>query len=196
MQFRQADKALIRAGQLTVSFRRWKSPRAQVGRQYNLHPEGAIEVTAITPCKPRTSELTALRAAGYASRAELAKRLGCGMSETVYQVDFRYLGPDLVRQPQRGKLAGTALVTLAARLERMDRRAAAGPWTQAVLELISQHPGTRAGDLAGAIGWETQRFKEHVRRLKKLGLTVSSKVGYELSPRGQQVLDLLYQKTY
>ncbi len=52
----------------------------------------------------------------------------------------------------------------------------------------------RAADLAASSGWETRTFKEHVRRLRKLGLTLSLRAGYRLSPRGEQMLDLLYRK--
>ena len=34
-------------------------------------------------------------------------------------------------------------------------------------------------------------FKTDVRKLKKLGLTISHDVGYELSPRGRAVLQRL-----
>ena len=49
----------------------------------------------------------------------------------------------------------------------------------------------RAPDLAESVGWETKPFKEHVRKLKSLGLTVSHSPGYELSPRGRALLDRL-----
>jgi hypothetical protein len=46
----------------------------------------------------------------------------------------------------------------------------------------------RAPDLAASNGWETQAFKLDVRKLKNLGLTISLRVGYELSPRGREYL--------
>ena len=59
---------------------------------------------------------------------------------------------------------------LTAKLARMDKNA---PWTRKALELIREKPGTRAGDLAPAFGWETPRFKTQVRKLKAQGLTES-----------------------
>ena len=41
-----------------------------------------------------------------------------------------------------------------------------------------------ASKLAARVGRETLPFKTDVRKLKKLGLTQSFEVGYELSPRG------------
>ena len=59
-----------------------------------------------------------------------------------------------------------------------------------VLDAIGRRPGTRAADLAkGFPDWDTATFKQQVRKLKALGLTRSLETGYELSPRGRQVLE-------
>jgi len=42
--------------------------------------------------------------------------------------------------------------------------------------------------LAPALDWERADFKQHVRRLKALGLTISLEVGYRISPRGAACL--------
>ena len=74
------------------------------------------------------------------------------------------------------------------RLARMDERSSHGAWTKQFLTMISDQPHTRAPDLAASIRWETKPFKDHVRKLKGLGLTISHSPGYELSPRGHAVL--------
>ena len=38
---------------------------------------------------------------------------------------------------------------------------------------------------------DVKKFKRRVRQLKELGLTISLKTGYELSPRGREVLHRL-----
>jgi hypothetical protein len=74
-------------------------------------------------------------------------------------------------------------------LERLDRDHA---WTTATLRAIQAQPGTRAADLAAALGWpDLHVFKTHVRKLKGLGLTNSLEVGYRLAPRGQAYLQVL-----
>jgi biotin operon repressor len=73
----------------------------------------------------------------------------------------------------------------------MDSSSRRGPWTGAVLALITDRPGVVSTVLAEALGWERQDFKLHVRRLKELGLTLSLDVGYRLSPRGQSYLNYL-----
>ena len=73
----------------------------------------------------------------------------------------------------------------------MDARSKHGAWTQPTLEAIANSPGTRAGDLAAAQSRETPKFKTDVRKLKAMGLTISLEVGYQLSPRGEVVLEAL-----
>ena len=77
-----------------------------------------------------------------------------------------------------------------ARLHATDRRSAA-PWTAAALALIRDHPATRAGDLAAAMGWETPPFKANMRKLKALGLTQSLETGYRLTELGERVAALI-----
>jgi biotin operon repressor len=43
--------------------------------------------------------------------------------------------------------------------------------------------------LAETLGRERFALKTDIRKLKRLGLTLSLEVGYELSPRGQAYLD-------
>ena len=73
-----------------------------------------------------------------------------------------------------------------ARLNATDGRSAA-PWTASVLLLIRANPGTRAGDLAPAFGWQTPKFKANVRKLKALGVTQSLEIGYRLTEFGERV---------
>ena len=51
-----------------------------------------------------------------------------------------------------------------------------------------------ASQLARKLGRETLPFKVDVRKLKKLGLTQSFEVGYEISPRGRAYLDATTRK--
>ena len=129
------------------------------------------------------------KAAGYASVAELLEDLQGPADSTLYRLELRATSEADARQ----QLASNRLVEdgdvrqLQARLARLDR---AQPWTMATLTAIQQHPGTRAGDLYAGLGWpDLATFKAHVRQLKELGLTVSLRVGYRLSPRGEAYLN-------
>src|SRR5262249_43537378 len=71
------------------------------------------------------------------------------------------------------------------RLARLDAR---GPWTRRTLALIARRPRVAASQLAKKLGRETLPVKVDVRKLKRLGLTQSFEVGYEVSPRGKAYL--------
>jgi hypothetical protein len=99
-----------------------------------------------------------------------------------------------VRSDPRELLAGdddlddAAVAAIDRRLARLDAASSHGPWTQAYLEVIATRPQVRAPDLAAAFGRDVPEFKGDVRKLKNLGLTVSLRIGYRLSPRGEAYL--------
>ena len=105
---------------------------------------------------------------------------------TLYRIDLRDCGdttPDPRAQLAEHAASADESAALRAKLDAMDARSSHGAWTQRVLGMIAKSPGTRAGDLAARIGWDTATFKQHVRKLKALGLTESLEVGYQLSTR-------------
>jgi hypothetical protein len=77
---------------------------------------------------------------------------------------------------------------LARRLDRL------GGWTIPTLRLIGRRPRIAASRLAASLGRERDPFKIDVRKLKRLGLTQSFEVGYELSPRGRALLRALARR--
>src|SRR6185312_6953432 len=77
------------------------------------------------------------------------------------------------------------VAAITAKLVRLDGKK---PWTSETLAIIGKHPRIAASKLAAKLGRETQPFKIDVRKLKRLGLTQSFEVGYEISPRGRAYL--------
>ena len=187
MQFQKPFKEAIRSGRVTCSFRNWQRPQARVGGRYNLHPEGAIEVISVTRLPVAEIRSRDIRRSGFVSRAELNGFLEAGDDDLVYRVEFRYLGAELVKLPETQELSLQNLTEMLQRLAAMDRRNGAR-WSRQMLALIAHKPGTRAADLAPVMQSELLKFKTDVRKLKKLGLTISLETGYRLSPRGEQVL--------
>ena len=177
----------IRAGEISLVFRRWRRARVRAGSRIRT-AIGELEIDSVERVAMGELTVADARAAGYASRAELLRELG-SHTGTTWRIAVRYAGPDR-RQAlrSRARMTRAELAELEARLARMDGRSQDGPWTRAALEIIARHPGVRAGDLADRLGQERLYFKRRVRRLKELGLTISLKVGYELSPRGRAFL--------
>ena len=165
--------------------------RARVGARHRT-PAGILAVDAVTEVDPAAIGEDDARAAGFASLAELLRRLERHGDGPVYRVDFHHAGTDpreALRQAD--DLPEAELAGLLARLGRLDRAGRDGPWTAATLRPIADRPGVRAAGLAAAAGRERHRFKTDVRKLKELGLTESLEVGYRLSPRGRALLGRL-----
>ena len=189
MLFTQRFWPGIRDGSITMTFRRWKRRQVVAGHRYRT-ATGIVEVDAVDVVEAETIREAEALASGFPTVAALVAELRGDPGQPVYRVQFHRIdAPD-----PRDELAHDASLTAAdvadldRRLDRLDQAAKDGPWTAAVLDLITHHPGRRAPDLAEMLGRETQPFKIDVRKLKNLGLTLSLVVGYRVSPRGETYL--------
>jgi hypothetical protein len=177
----------IADGTITLAFRRWKRPTVKSGGRLRC-PVGELAIKSVTTIAESDITEADARRSGFTSRDELLRLLN-EREGTLYRIEFTLAGPDSrIALRQQTSLTGAEMDALKSRLERMDR---SGPWTRRTLELIREHPATRAATLAALLGSETLPFKTRVRRLKELGLTESLEVGYRLSPRGVNVLNAL-----
>jgi hypothetical protein len=189
--FQKRFHAGLVAGTVTRTFRLWDKPHVKPGGRYRVHPIGVVEVEALRHVTVGAlSEPDAL-AGGFTSRAELLEYLR-GVNPKVadatplFDVTLKHGGDgDRVEGALETNLSADDVELLRKKLERLDRD---GPWTRKVLALIGKHPRVAASQLAKKLGRETEPFKIDVRKLKKLGLTQSFEVGYEVSPRGQAFL--------
>lgn len=185
MMFRQRFHEPIRRGEITCSVRIWRRPHVKVGGRYRLS-SGEIEVTRVDEIGMDDITPALARRSGFASVVELLKTAKHGPGERVFVVEFHYLGERAANDlPYDDQLDDAEIADLNRRLDNMDRRAPHGAWTRQTLQRIAENPGLRAGDLARDLGRPREDFKRDVRKLKKLGLTLSLETGYELSPRGR-----------
>ena len=179
----------LKDGSISLAFRRWRRPQVVARRQYRS-PIGMVEVSSVSTVDANAISTEDAEQAGFASRAALLTDLpGEGTDGTrLYRVELRLSAAPDPRDTlaSKEKLSHEDIQQLDAKLARLDRERT---WTHATLAAIARQPGRRAGDLAEQLGWaELQDFKLHVRRLKDLGLTLSLRVGYQLSPRGEAYL--------
>ena len=183
------DKAAVEAGEITVTFRRWKRPQVVAGRLYRT-VVGRLAVDAVEQVTPRSITREDARRAGHPSAAALLRELPGEPGLPIYRIAFHlYEGPDEREElAHASELTPSDIETITARLDRLDRASAIGPWTRQTLALIAEHPERRAPDLAAMVGRERDPFKLDVRKLKNLGLTLSFPVGYRISPRGAAYL--------
>jgi hypothetical protein len=188
--FKKAFWEGLTSGAITVTFRRWKKPHVRPGGRYRCHPIGVLEVDDVRLVK--VGSLTASDAirAGFSSLESLVAylaELGPLDDDTeIYRVELRHGGDgDRVSIALDDQLTAEDVAGIREKLARMDRKA---PWTMQTFALIDTQPRIAASKLAAQVGRETAPFKADVVKLKKLGLTQSFEVGYEISPRGRAYL--------
>jgi hypothetical protein len=195
--FKKAFHAGLTSGSITLTFRRWDKPHVRAGGRYRCHPIGVLEVDSIT--RVRIDAITEADAllAGFATRTTLVDYLAelgpLAASDEIFRVALHHGGDgDRVELALEAGLTAADVAAIKAKLARMD---ATKPWTKRTLAIIDAQPRIAASKLAAKLKRETLPFKTDVRKLKKLGLTQSFEVGYEISPRGRAYLDATKSKT-
>jgi hypothetical protein len=190
MLFKSDTLAGLVAGNIDLAFRRWKRPTVRPGGTLRTH-RGVLSIEAVDVIpEDRISEQDARRA-GFSTRSALLLQLPQKNGSQLYRIRLRFAGPDpRVSLRNEAGISADERADIERRLARFDSASRHGPWTSAVLQWIGERPGTRAAELAAAMGRETLAFKTDVRKLKELGLTESLSPGYRLSPRGKAFLDL------
>jgi len=188
MILKYAELEAIKSGKITLAFRRWVRPSVKTGGTLKT----AVGVLAIDRvARVERSEITErdAAAAGYGSLADLLATLDSRDGD-LYRIEVRFAGADpRVRLREDDRLDAEEVERLRRRLDRLDAASAVGPWTREVLRTIERHPQVVAASLAKQIGFEKDRLKTNIRKLKELGLTISHERGYELSPRGKAFLE-------
>lgn len=180
------------SGAVTLTFRRWDKPHVRVGGRYRCHPIGVLEVDGVARVRVRDLTEDDAQRSGFDSRAALVEYLRGARDEALradtalFRVELHHGGDgDRTALALEAELAPADVEAIAKKLARMDAKE---PWTKKTLALIDAHPRVAASRLAAKLGRETLPFKVDVRKLKKLGLTQSFEVGYEISPRGRAFL--------
>lgn len=177
----------IRAGEITLQFRRWKRRTVKPGGTLRT-AVGVLRIGAITPVGEAALSDRDACMAGFADAAALRAWLASGKAGELERIEISWLGED-PRAALRAEAALSVeeLAGVAARLDAIDARAREGGWTARAMDLIASRPGVPAADLAADMELEKLAFKTRIRRLKELGLTESLETGYRLSARGEHV---------
>lgn len=186
----------IKAGEISLIFRRWKKCGVKAGGT-QMTQRGVMGIDAVDVVTERKITASDAAAAGFGSKAELLASMPPASDDTdIYRIGVHWVGED-PRKALRAdtKLSKTELDEIIAKLKKLDGGSKRGPWTQAYLQMIHDQPNTHAKILADSIGLTIPTFKPWVRKLKALGLTESLRPGYRLSPRGQKVLAYLREKS-
>jgi len=179
----------IVANEIDVIFRKWRKPTVKPGGQLRTSV-GMLNIVAVDQvAKSRITPADATRA-GFSSKAQLLRELESRTEGDIFRITVAPGGQDpLIALRENSDLSADDLAEINDRLARLDRSSKRGHWTTTFLELLDANPQVRAPDLAAGLGLDKPTFKNDVRKLKALGLTISFSPGYELSPRGKAYLD-------
>ena len=191
--FKKPFHAGLVDGSVTLTFRRWDKPHVRAGGRYRCHPIGVLEVDDVRLVRVGEIDDRDAKAAGFSDRTALLEFLRTGPkgddvsdATEVYRIALHHGGDgDRVEIALDDALTKDDIAEIARKLARLDGKE---PWTAKTLRLIAKHPRVAASQLAKRLRRETLPFKVDVRKLKKLGLTQSFEVGYEVSPRGRAFL--------
>jgi hypothetical protein len=183
----------IKTGEITTLFRRWSRPGAKAGGS-QMTQGGVIGVDTVdVVTEDAITDLDA-REAGYPSRDKLLSGLSY-RDDPIYKIRVYFKGEDpRIALREDDDLSDADLAQIIAKLEQLDKNSKRGEWTQSYLQVIQDMPNTHSGLLADYLGLSIPEFKPWVRKLKALGLTESLHPGYQLSPRGEKVLEALREK--
>lgn len=185
----------IKAGEITLIFRRWKKCGVKAGGT-QMTQRGVLAVDSVEVVTERKITPADAAAAGFDSKKELLASMPPASDDTdIYCVGVHWVGED-PRKALRAEadLSKAELDEIIAKLKKLDAGSKRGPWTRDYLQMIHDQPNTHAAILAEQIGLTIPTFKPWVRKLKALGLTESLRPGYRLSPRGEKVLNALKQR--
>lgn len=171
-------------GTVDLAFRRWGHPRIHPGSSF-IALTHVIEVTSLERVDPERITRDEARRAGYDDADAVRAALCVNVHNPTYRIGLQCIGEDpRIALRADDDLADADVDEIRTRLDRMDSRSKNGPWTRETLDLIARRPGVVSTDLAAELGRDRAGLKQDITKLKKLGLTDSLVVGYELSPRG------------
>jgi hypothetical protein len=169
----------IIAGEISVVFRVWKRPTVKAGGTLKTR-KGVLAIERVDQIDRDSVTDEDIRNAGLSSRDDLCVM---GREGDFYRITVSFAGED-PRLALRGNLDATELAKVREKVGKM------GSWGMEYLAEIGKHPNIHAQILADHFGLEKLAFKARVRRLKALGLTISLRPGYKLSPRGEALLQV------
>ncbi|MBK9163758.1 MAG: ASCH domain-containing protein [Acidobacteria bacterium] len=195
MLIKSAILERVKAGEVSLIFRRWKKVGVKAGGT-QMTQRGVLGIDAVEVVKESKITTADAKAAGFDSRKDLLDSMPPASDDTdIYRIGVHWVGED-PRKALRADadLSKTGLDEIISKLKILDAGSKRGPWTRDYLQMIHDQPNTHAAILAEQIGLTIPTFKPWVRKLKALGLTESLRPGYRLSPRGEKVLEALTQR--
>ena len=180
----------IKAGEVSLVFRRWKRPTVKKDGKLKTRM-GILDIKSVDLISESKITLKDAKSAGFESKKDLVDQLS-GRDGEIFRIEVAWGGEDpRVALRKKTRISKKELEEIKELFERWNQSKVFGKWPLKYLQMIHDQPNTHAQILADSLGLQKNRFKGQVRKLKELGLTESLRPGYKLSPRGEKLLELL-----
>jgi hypothetical protein len=189
MLFKANTLEAIARGDVDLAFRRWTRPTVKTGSRLRT-AIGSLIIGEVSLAAPEKITADEAKRAGFSDVAALERDLRQG-DGAIYRIAIAGVEADERTALREEALSQADTAGLADRLARWDKAAGLSGYHQRILQVIADHPGMAASDLAAQLGVEKLKLKRDVRKLKEVGLTISLGIGYRLSPRGRSFLGAL-----
>lgn len=193
MLFKQKHLEGIKAGTISIAFRKWKKLTVTAGSLIKTSV-GVIKIISTKEISLNEISDSEANQAGFTSAQALTQLLESQKEGLIYKIEVAFDSEDpRIELRESVTLDEEEFETLKTTLENLDKFSKVGKWTTKTLQVIKENPKMKAADIAVKAKKEKEWLKLNIRKLKGLGLTISHEPGYTLSPRGEEYLRLISQ---
>ena len=191
MLIKQKHLEGIKAGSISLAFRKWKKLQVSAG---GLVKTSVGVIRIVSTEKTALDKITDSEAqmAGFSAAQPLIQLLESQKDGDIYKIEVVFDSEDpRIELGEKANISEEELEELKQALDNLDKFSKIGKWTTKTLIAIQENPKLRAADLAIKAKKEKEWLKLNIRKLKALGLTISHEPGYTLSPLGEEYLKLI-----
>ncbi|MDQ1096505.1 MULTISPECIES: hypothetical protein [Chryseobacterium] len=189
MLFKEVHLQDIRAGKITLAFRKWQKASVKKGSLLNTSV-GLLEIDSIETVNESDITDKDAKQAGFTDKKQLLKSFSHKHTGEIFKISIHYYSEDpRIKLREQTDYSDQQFDAVTEKLARLDQYSKNGHWTNKVLLSIRDHPNLPAAGLANLTGFEKEWLKLNIRKLKNMGLTISHTIGYEVSPLGNNYLN-------
>ncbi len=191
MLFKQKHLEGIKAGKVTLAFRRWKRTDLKKGSLIKT-AVGTIEITDIATIKETHINDIDAKKAGFINLDSLLKSLHSEEEARIFKMHIRnYIELARPKATEKSSLSKGDINKLKAKLTQFDKYSRSGAWTNNILKTLHENPKATSTELSLKTGKTREWLQLNIRKLKNLGLTVNHDPGYELTKIGKMLMEHL-----
>ena len=191
MLFKQKHLEGIKAGTVSLAFRRWKRTDLKKGSLIKTSLI-TVEITDIATIREAHINDIDAKKAGFISLDSLLKSLHSEEDLKIYKMHVRHYKELAKPKPvEKSSLSNTDIKNLKARLTQFDNYSRNGAWTKDLLTTLHDNPSSTSTELSLKTGKTKEWLQLNIRKLKNLGLTVNNDPGYALTKIGNLLMEHL-----